>query len=303
MRIYTHPDCARHEMPGHPEQPARLRAVMDRISASGIGQQTTQILAEEISIDQISLVHPAEYTRHVMGSEPAAGLAKMDPDTFMSPGSLRASRLAAGACIQATADILDGATNRAFCAVRPPGHHAEVAAAMGFCLFNNVALAAELALSHPTIERVAIVDFDVHHCNGTVDIFKDRPEVLVCSSFQDDYYPFRYLDFTNEHIINTPLAAGTGSDEFRGTIERSWFDRINTHRPDFLLISAGFDAHHADPLAGLNLVESDYSWITRVLTDLADDHCNGRLISTLEGGYNLTALADSVEAHLKVLVN
>ncbi len=303
MLIYTHPDCMQHEMPGHPEQPARLSAVMSRIASSGIGEAANQRLANEIDPDRIQLVHSGSYAGKVFDSEPGEGLVKMDPDTFMSPGSLRASRLAAGACVEAVEALLNEDDKRAFCAVRPPGHHAEVTAAMGFCLFNNIALAAETALLHPSIERVAIVDFDVHHCNGTVDIFKDRPEVLVCSSFQENYYPFRYLDFSSPHIVNTPLSAGTGSDDFRRAIEASWFSRLQAHQPDLLLISAGFDAHQDDPLANLNLVESDYTWITQSLVDLAKDHCNGRIMSTLEGGYDLSALASSVEAHLEVLIS
>jgi len=198
---------------------------------------------------------------------------------------------------------LSGEADRVFCAVRPPGHHAEIATAMGFCLFNNVAIAAETALANPEINRVAIVDFDVHHCNGTVDIFKDRPEVLVCSSFQENFYPYRYLDFTNDHIVNTPLAAGAGGDLFRRAVEVNWLPALAEHRPDLLLISAGFDAHREDPLGGLQLIEDDYQWVTQQLVAVADHYCKGRLVSTLEGGYDLEALASCVEVHVSTLMS
>lgn len=301
--LYTHPDCERHELARHPERPERLRAVMDRLISSGLTGELHVTLAEEIDDGTLMSVHPGEYVRSINEAEPATQTIRLDPDTYMSPGSLRASKLAAGACVSAVTDILAGETNRAFCAVRPPGHHAEVAIAMGFCLFNNVAIAAEAALSHPGIDRIAIVDFDVHHCNGTVDIFKDRPEVLVCSSFQDNYYPHRYLEFTNEHIINTPLAPGCQGDGFRKAIERDWFTAIERHKPNLILVSAGFDAHREDPLANLELVEDDYRWITRQLIDLSESHCHGRILSTLEGGYDLSALASSVEVHVSELAS
>ena len=302
MHLYTHPDCAKHELSKHPERPDRLSAVIERLNASGLSKDMQTHLAKEISDNHLKMVHPEPYVASVEESEPTNSTIRLDPDTYMSPGSLRAAKLAAGACITAMDDIIAGKTDRAFCAIRPPGHHAEVAAAMGFCIFNNIALAAEIALADPTIERVAIVDFDVHHCNGTVDIFKERPEVMVCSSFQQDHYPYRYLDFTNDHIINTPLEAGTAGRQFRTAIEQDWLSAIDHHRPNILLISAGFDAHELDPLADLCLREDDYAWVTSVLKDLAADYANGRIMSTLEGGYHLSALASSVEAHVSTLL-
>ena len=300
--LLTHPDCEKHEWDRHPEHPSRLRSVMARLNESGLSGEMTTRLATEIPLDALSAIHPAQYVEGILKQEPATGLSRVDADTYMSPGSGRAARLAAGACVEATREVLGGRFQHAFCAIRPPGHHAEVAAAMGFCLFNNVALAAETALTFDGINRVAIVDFDVHHCNGTVDIFKDRPEVLVCSSFQADFYPHRYLGYTNDHIINSPLAAGSSGPDFRHAIEQDWLPALDRHQPDLLFISAGFDAHEQDPLGGLNLLEADYTWVTGLLTDVADRHCQGRLVSTLEGGYNLQALASSVEAHVTGLI-
>ena len=301
--LYTHPDCERHEMPRHPERPDRLRSVMARLEQSGITAELQLVLASEIKLSTLELVHPRTHIDKIYASEPTNQIIKLDPDTFMSPGSLRASRLAAGATTAATLAVLAGEISQAFCAIRPPGHHAEVAASMGFCLFNNIALAAEIALTNPSISRVAIIDFDVHHCNGTVDIFKDRPEVLVCSSFQENFYPHRYLDFSNEHIINTPLARGDSGTHFRRQVENQWLPAIENHQPDFIFISAGFDAHQDDPLGELNFVESDYHWVTKLLVELANRHANGRLVSTLEGGYDLASLASSVATHVSALID
>ena len=300
--LMTHPDCLHHEMPRHPERPARLTAVMEELKKDNLIGDMQEILASEIDTELLKRTHPADYIQHIERAEPTAATYKVDPDTYMSPGSTRAAKLAAGAVAEATSRVLKGEANRAFCAIRPPGHHAEVAAAFGFCLFNNVAIAAELALQNPEIHRVAICDFDVHHCNGTVDIFKNRPEVLVCSSFQNHFYPHRYLDFSNNHIINTPLEAGTNSRTFRDLIERSWLPAIANHKPDLIFVSAGFDAHNDDPLAEVCLVDDDYSWITGLLVDLANSHSKGRLISTMEGGYELGALARSARLHVEQLI-
>jgi acetoin utilization deacetylase AcuC-like enzyme len=300
--LFTHPDCVKHTMPGHPERPERLVSVMERLRQSGLLRSMKQHMAAIASDEDLSLVHPGSFIRHVADSSPANETIRLDPDTYMSPGSLTAARLAAGACLQATDAVASGALRRAFCAVRPPGHHAEIATAMGFCLFNNVALAAERALQSAHIDRVAILDFDVHHCNGTVDIFKDRPEVMVCSSFQDDFYPYRYLDYRNDHIITTPLAAGTIGRDFQRAIASSWFPAIETFRPDLFLISAGFDADEADPVGELRLGSYDFRWVTERISELANDHADGRIVSTLEGGYDLDALADGVEAHVESLM-
>jgi acetoin utilization deacetylase AcuC-like enzyme len=301
--LITHPDCEHHEMPRHPERPERLRSVMQRLTSSGLIDDMEVTLASEISDDLIERVHSPSYLRHIIDSEPAQNVINVDPDTYMSSGSLRAAKLAAGACAEATNQVLAGTCRQAFCAIRPPGHHAEVAAAMGFCLFNNIAIAAALALQHHSIERIAIVDFDVHHCNGTVDIFKDREEVLVCSSFQNNFYPHRYLDFANEHILSTPLDAGTTGDVFRRHVEKDWLPALAAHKPDFIFVSAGFDAHVNDPLAELCFTDADFEWVTRQLQDIAAQYANGRLVSTLEGGYDLDALAGSVSTHVATLLD
>lgn len=301
--LLTHPDCLHHEMPRHPERPDRLRAVMEMFEQTGLVGDMNQGLASEVSLDDISKVHPIDYIEHIEASEPGDGTVKVDPDTYMSPGSYRASRLAAGAVVEATQRVIGGESNRAFCAIRPPGHHAEIASALGFCLFNSVAIAAEIALLDPKINRVAILDFDVHHCNGTVDIFKDREEVMVCSSFQNHFYPHRYLDFSNEHIIATPLDSGTTSKTFRSEIERTWLKAIENHKPDLILVSAGFDAHEMDPLAEVNLQDDDYRWITEMIVSLANQFSRGRIVSTLEGGYNLESLASGVREHVGGLLS
>lgn len=301
--LITHPDCEKHEMPGHPERPDRLRCIMERLTSSGIKDELDYVLAEEIDLETIALVHPTPFIDAIVDAAPDEGLVRVDPDTYMSPGSLRAARLAAGACAAATQSVLQGEASRVFCAVRPPGHHAEVAAAMGFCLFNTVAIAAEIALKDPSIDKVAIIDFDVHHCNGTVDIFKDREEVMVASSFQDRFYPYRYLDFSNDHILSTPLERGTPGYEFRSRVESEWLPRLTDFSPDFVFVSAGFDAHKADPLGELCLDESDYEWITRMIKDVARTSAGNRIVSTLEGGYDLDALAGSVEAHVRALLS
>ena len=185
-----------------------------------------------------------------------------------------------------------------FLAARPPGHHAESNAAMGFCFFNSIAVGAEAALMHPDVERVAVLDFDVHHGNGTVEIFRDRPEVLVCSSFQHPYYPHRYHDLTRPNVVNTPLPAGTGSSGFRAALEADWLPALAQHQPDLILVSAGFDAHREDPLAGLELTDEDYAWVASLILSAAVSHCQGRVVSALEGGYELGALARSVHAYL-----
>jgi acetoin utilization deacetylase AcuC-like enzyme len=300
--LITHPDCENHALPGHPERPERLQAVIRHLTTSGLKTELDCILAEEITPTHLNRVHPSTYTEAVELASPAEGdLIGLDPDTYMSSGSLRAARLAAGACVQAVDEIMAGRADNAFCAIRPPGHHAEVMAAMGFCIFNNIAIAAEYALLHDQVDRVAILDFDVHHCNGTVDIFKDRDEVLVCSSFQHPFYPNRYNDYSNPHVIISPLMAGDGGTEFRRAIETDWTPALESHRPNFVLVSAGFDAHRDDPVGQLNLSEDDFVWVTRLIRDFASSHAKNRLVSTLEGGYDLKALASSTLEHVAAL--
>jgi len=302
MLLYSHQRFLDHEMqPGHPESPDRLRAVLRHLESSSLLQAMTMREPTPASAEALLRVHDADYLRDLAARRPSSGLAPVDPDTCMNPHTLDAAALAAGAVDDAVTAVLAGEDDRAFCAVRPPGHHAEAAAAMGFCFYNNVAVGAATALTHDSVARVAILDFDVHHGNGTVDIFKDRPEVLVCSSFQHPFYPGRYADIERPNIVNTPLPAGCGGDAFRAAVARAWLPALEGHRPDLMLVSAGFDAHRLDPLAEFGLTEDDYRWVTRLIVDAANEYARGRVVSTLEGGYDLVALAQSVAAHLEVL--
>jgi len=300
--LITHRDCLGHEMqPGHPESPARLATVLQHLDATGITADLNVLDAPLAEPAALAAAHSQAYVRAISEASPTKGLVAIDPDTLMCPASLTAALRAAGAVIAGVHSTINGESRRVFCAVRPPGHHAEESQAMGFCLFNSVAAGALEALSLG-LNRVAILDFDVHHGNGTVDIFKDRPEVLVCSTFQHPHYPNRLYDLVRPNIVNTPLAAGTDGLGFRAAVERDWLPAIATHEPELILVSAGFDAHAADPLGGLELVEADYQWVTQLIRDLANDHAQGRVVSTLEGGYDLGALARSVEAHVGALI-
>lgn len=298
----SHEDCDKHVMLAHhPESPARLKAIRSAVDGRDWGNKLIRAQATEISPDAFAGIHPQEYVDRLAALDPGDGIVRVDADTSLNRHSLRAARLAAGSVVQAVDAVMSGASDNAFCAVRPPGHHAESAVPMGFCLFNNIALAAEHALQLGA-ERVAIFDFDVHHGNGTVEIFLERPEVMVCSSFQFPFYPGRYDRVSAEHLVLTPLEAGTDGDRFRRAIERDWLPAVERHRPDIILVSAGFDAHRDDPLGGLCLEDEDYRWISSFLRDAARRYCDGRLVSSLEGGYNLEALARSTLAHLDALV-
>lgn len=299
----SHDDCEKHVMlDHHPESPARLQSIQRAVADASWGDRLSRATAREIGAEQFAGIHPQEYVDHLAELDPAEDIIRLDPDTSINRHSLRAARLAAGALVQAVDEVWQGNANNAFCAVRPPGHHAETAAPMGFCIFNNIALAAEHALALGA-ERVAIFDFDVHHGNGTVEIFQDRPEVMVCSSFQYPFYPGRYDHVEASNIVLTPLAEGTDSAGFRLAIERDWLPAIERHKPDLVLVSAGFDAHREDPLGGLLLEDEDYSWVSDLLVDAAQTHCQGKLVSALEGGYHLDALARSALAHLRALAH
>ncbi len=297
----SHDDCEKHVMlDHHPESPARLKAIHAAVRERDWQGALEPVTATEIDDRCFGQVHPSEYVAQLAALKPGDGIVRVDADTSLNRYSLRAARLAAGAAVQAVDAVLAGETRRAFCAVRPPGHHAESAIPMGFCLFNNIALAAERALAQGA-ERVAIFDFDVHHGNGTVEIFLDRPEVLVCSSFQYPFYPGRFDEVSADNIVLTPLSAGSAGEQFRLALERDWLPALERHRPDLILVSAGFDAHREDPLGGLLLEDDDYRWVSELLVDAAERYCNGRLVSTLEGGYHLEALARSTLAHLVAL--
>ncbi len=302
LAYITHQQCHQHAMGAHhPEQPARLDAINDRLIASGLMMMLNQYDAPLASREQLLRVHDADYIDQVFARSPSDGLAWLDGDTAMNPFSLDAALRAAGANTLAVDLVMSGANSQAFCAVRPPGHHAEHNKAMGFCFFNNIAVAAAHAIAEHGLKRVAIVDFDVHHGNGTEDIFSGDDRVLFCSSFQHPFYPHTGYDTDVPNIINAPLPAGTDGSSFREAITASWLPAIDSFAPELILISAGFDGHREDPMAQFNLLEFDYAWITIQLMKLADKHAAGRAVSSLEGGYHLHALARSVSAHLKAL--
>jgi len=284
--------------PNHPESPARLQAITSLLTDRAWATRVSLMNADEIQFHQLAAIHPEDYLDKLKALNPGEGIAQIEADTALNQYSLRAAKLAAGAGLQAVDAVFSGHVKNVFCAVRPPGHHAETATGMGFCIFNSIALAAEHAFSLGA-ERVAILDFDVHHGNGTVEIFKERPEVLVCSSFQYPFYPGRYDNVQRPNICLTPLDEGTGSSVFRSAIEADWLPALQNFRPDILLISAGFDAHRDDPLAGLMLEDDDYMWLGQWLRSQADTLCEGRMISMLEGGYNVDALARSVGHYLE----
>ena len=299
-----HPSFVDHQTPqGHPERPDRIRAI-DTVLEQEQFQPLKREAAALGTIAQAALAHGEAYVLDVCDAIPSEGIIHLDPDTAVSPGSWEAALRGVGAACQAVDDVFQGRASNAFSASRPPGHHAEKSRAMGFCLFNNAAVAARWAQRTFGAERVAIIDFDVHHGNGTQDIFWADPSVLYCSTHQMPLYPGTgELNETGAgNIVNVPLRAGDGGPEFREAVDAAIFPRLLDFRPDFLVISAGFDAHVRDPLGGLNLVEADYVWITAKLMDIADKSANGRVVSLLEGGYDLEGLARSVAAHVSTLM-
>jgi acetoin utilization deacetylase AcuC-like enzyme len=300
--LFTHPDCSLHEMgAGHPESPQRLKAILAALEASGLAAKLAVREAPLAQREHLERVHDAAHVDLVFGAAPQRGYAYLDPDTSMNPKSLSAALHAAGAVVSATDMVMAGEAKNAFCAVRPPGHHATPDRAMGFCIFNNVAIGAMHAIEAHGLERVAILDFDVHHGNGTESAFHEDPRVMLCSTFQHPYYPYSGADSGNQHIINVPLPAMTGGAGFRDAVTRFWMPALEKFKPEMVLVSAGFDAHRDDPLAYLKLDDEDYRWVTEQLVDLAERHAEGRVVSTLEGGYNTDALGRCVVEHVRVL--
>lgn len=303
--LLTHPACIEHDPgPMHPECPDRLRAVMEALKAKEF-ETLDRREAPRATVDQIARVHDRRYVEQLLAAVPDSGLVRLDPDTAMCPASGEAALRAAGALCAAVDAVMAGEAKNAFCAVRPPGHHAEPAHAMGFCLFNNVAVGAGQARAMHGLKRIAVADFDVHHGNGTQAMFWDDADLLYASTHQSPHYPG--TGSVGErgvagNIVNAPLAAYTGSAEFRRAMEAIILPAITEFAPEFLLISAGFDAHAADPLAALQLTEDDFAWATRQLMAIADESCDGRVVSTLEGGYDLAALGRSAAAHVRTLM-
>ncbi|MDO3382952.1 histone deacetylase family protein [Gilvimarinus algae] len=301
--IISHPSCAQHLSPeGHPECPERLDAIHNQLIASGLEFVISEYDAIPANDKQLRAVHEANYLESLEGLAPAKGVRLLRDDVWMSPGTLQAARHAAGAGAQAVDLIMAGKIKTAFCNVRPPGHHAERARAMGFCFYNNIAVAARHALDTQHLKRVAILDFDVHHGNGTQDIFFDEPRVLFCSTFQHPFYPGTPYQTGREHIINAPLAATAKGEEFRDAVTEHWLPALEAFAPEMLFISAGFDAHLLDDMSSIGLVEQDYQWVTEQLRGYMDDHeqCLG-IVSMLEGGYDLPSLGRSAVAHIKAL--
>jgi len=285
----------------HPECPARMAAIEDHLLATGLLLHLVDIEAPPATREQLLRVHDPDYVDVIEASIPERGLIHLDPDTAMNPHSYHAALRAAGAVIKATDMVMGGEVENAFCNVRPPGHHAGRARAMGFCILNNVAVGAAHALEKHGLERVAIVDFDVHHGNGTEDIFRDDPRVMMVSTFQHPFYPYSGVEGRSERMVNVPLAAYSSGVQFREAVEKFWVPALDRFQPQMVFVSAGFDAHRDDDMASLSLVEADYAWITERLVVYADKFCGGRIVSTLEGGYALDALARSVAVHIRAL--
>jgi len=299
----THPFFLEHEMgEGHPECPARLDAINDYLLAQGYLDFMVPYRAPEVSREQLLRAHTAHHLAEIEESAPASGYRQVDPDTRMNPRTLDAARHAAGAAVLAADLVVSAEVTRAFCAVRPPGHHAERDAAMGFCFFNNVAVGIRHAQRHHGIARVALVDFDVHHGNGSEDILAGDDQVLMVSTFQHPLYPYLGEVPKGANMVNVPLPPRTRGDALKKVVAERWLPALEAFRPELIFISAGFDAHRDDDMANLGWLEADYAWLTARIVEVADRHAKGRIVSVLEGGYHLHALARSVGAHVGVLL-
>jgi len=299
----SHQDCYGHDAgPMHPDTPERLSAINNQLIMSGLDFVVRHYDAPLVTRAQLDLVHDAAYLDRIYAMGPVETPVEIDGDTVMSAGTLRAAERAAGAGVLGVDLIMSGEAHAGFCSVRPPGHHAEHDKAMGFCLFGNIAVAAAHALDHHGLSRVAIVDFDVHHGNGTEDIFRTEPRVLFCSSFQHPFYPFTGHEAETANLVDIPLKADTGSVEFREAVGEHWLPALNEFAPEFVFVSAGFDAHILDDMSNLELVDSDYRWVTEQLVKIAKTHCSGRILSMLEGGYEPQPLARCVVAHIDAMI-
>lgn len=299
----THPDCARHEMGvHHPECPDRLAAIADMLLTKGLLDYMQPYDAPLATPEQLGRTHTATYLRQLMQMAPLEGYHHVDPDTSLNRHTLHAAQRAAGAAVLAVDLVLTGQAPNAFCCVRPPGHHAERSAAGGFCFYNNVAVGIRHAICQHGLKRVALVDFDVHHGNGSEDILHDDPHVLMCSVFERGIYPFCGDTPRSANMVNVGLPSRSGSGPFREAVTQHWLPALDGFKPELVFISAGFDGHREDDMGNLALVEADYEWVTQQIMAVARRHCQGRVVSCLEGGYALSALARSVSAHIKVLI-
>ena len=288
---------------GHPECPERLSAINDHLLAKGLLDHMTAFAAPLATVEQLAGAHTATYIDQIITASPVSGYAQLDPDTAMNPATLQAALRAAGAAVLATDLVMQDKAPSAFCSVRPPGHHALHNQAMGFCFFNNVAVGIKYGLNTYGLDRVALIDFDVHHGNGSEDIFQNDPRVLMCSVFEQGLYPFSGDEPLGSNMINIGLPTRSGGDRLRDAVVNHWLPALNTFRPELIYISAGFDAHREDDMGNLGFVDADYQWITQQIMAVAIAHCQGRIISCLEGGYALNALARSTAAHVRVLID
>ena len=299
----THPDCRKHDTgPGHPENAGRLYAIEDQFVVSGLDSVLRYVDAPMATDEQLLRAHPREYVEAIRAAIPESGYARLDPDTVVSPGSLDAAYRAAGSVVAAVDLVMGGEMESAFCGVRPPGHHAESTQSMGFCLFDNIAVGAAHALETYGLDRVAIVDFDVHHGNGTEDIFKDESRILFCSTFEHPFYPFTPLLENTSNRISVPLDATAKSDEFRAAVTDHWLPALEAFQPEFVFVSAGFDAHRDDDMSHVALTDADFKWVSERIVEIANQSASGRIVSVLEGGYELKSLARCVDAHIRVLM-
>lgn len=299
----THPDCRSHDTgPGHPEHAGRLYAIEDQFVASGLDNVLRYVDAPLASDEQLLQVHTREYVQAIRAAIPESGYARLDPDTVIGPKSLDAAYRAAGSVVAAVDLVMGGEMESAFCGVRPPGHHAESSRAMGFCLFNNIAVGAAHALETYGLERVAVVDFDVHHGNGTEEIFQNENRILFCSTFEHPFYPFTPLIENTPNRISVPLTATTKGDEFRAAVTDHWLPVLEAFQPEIVFVSAGFDAHRDDDMSHVSLTDADFKWVSERIVEVANRSASGRIVSVLEGGYELKSLARCVEIHIRVLM-
>ncbi len=299
---FTHVSCQKHDTgQDHPERAARLHAIEDRLIVTGLRDVLRHLDAPEVTAEQLLRVHTLEHVEQVSEEIPYEGFERLDPDTIVCPDSLLAAYRAAGAVVAATDLVIGGEMESAFCGVRPPGHHAESGRAMGFCLFNNIAVGAAHALDEHRLSKVAILDFDVHHGNGTEEIFDGDERVLFCSTFQHPFYPFTPLRGNSPNRVSVPLAATAGSDEFRAAVSEHWVPALEAFAPDMIFVSAGFDAHIDDDMSHVSLRDSDFRWVSEQIVAAAAGSAKGRIVSALEGGYELHSLARCTETHIRIL--